>query len=465
MSAVDQYGDNFGDMAWMLTSTAFVFLMTPGLAFFYGGLVNEGSVINTMMLSFTMIGLITLLWGLFTYSLAFGPSTVDGVIGNVDLAASKFGYQLRSASTDGSVALTISEQTYMVFQLMFAIITSAIISGSVVGRMKFWWFVAFSVIWHCIVYTSLAHWIFYYGGWLFQYQLLDFAGGMVVHTSSGVSAFVLAFWLGRGKTAHRPHNVPYVLLGAALLWFGWFGFNAGSALSANFLAAQAFVNTQWATAVAMLTWNVLETIFSPQGWFKGSPTAVGAACGAVAGLVGITPACGYVSNGWAYFIGFFTALIVFFTPRALAPLGVHDALDCFAFHGVGGITGSLLTGLFAEQEFNAGGFNGAFFFNAPQFGKQIVGVLVTVLMSTVSTTVIYWVLWACAKLLKTTLVISPENQDNVDVSQHGEKAYVKAMEEFKNDVSVKAGAAAPALEVAKPSEVKAEEPAAATASA
>lgn len=317
---------------------------------------------------------------------------------------------------------------------------------------RYIWFLAFTALWHIFVYCPLAHWFFYFKGWMYTYGAVDFAGGMVVHTASGVSAFVLTFWLGRSKVENRPHNVPYVLLGAALLWFGWLSFNAGSALSANTLAARAFVNTQYAAAVGMMTWNVLEVIFGAT-WGTGSPTAVGAACGVVSGLVGITPAAGFVSNMWAFFFGFFTALCVFFVPKAVKLAGIDDRLDCFAFHGVGGIVGSLLTGLFAARK-EGSTVDGAFYFNQPLFGTQIAAVLVTVLFSVVTTTIIYWLLWAVAKAVGTELTLPAGEQATADVSQHGERAYYKG----KGDVAAFEDGAAAAPKAAEP---KAAEPKAA----
>ncbi len=337
-------------------------------------------------------------------------------------------------NSDGTpIISTISEHAYSMFQLMFAIITPALISGAVVGKIKYAWFMAFVALWHVFVYCPLAHWLFFYDGWLFVYGAIDFAGGMVVHTSSGVSALVLTYWLGRGKRAApahmSPHSVPYVLLGAALLWFGWFGFNAGSALAANSLAGRALTNTQHGAAMGMLTWGIMETAFNGDKWFAGRPTAVGAATGAVIGLVGVTPACGFVSNMWALFIGFFTVLVCFSAPRFIkARLGVDDRLDVFACHGLGGIMGSLLTGLFASKETGGSFVDGGFYGDGGVlFGKQIVSILVTVAMSCITTTIIFWVLQGLAWALKTDIRIPEDTAHEVDVSQHGEKAYFRAV--------------------------------------
>jgi Amt family ammonium transporter len=290
------------------------------------------------------------------------------------------------------------------------------------------------------VYCPLAHWIFDPRGWLATYGVMDFAGGMVIHVASGVSAFVLAWLVGGKFPSHPPqvpHNVPFVLLGAALLWFGWFGFNAGSAVSAGYQAGLAFTNTQLGAAAALLTWNVMEIVFnnSEKGYFKGRPTAVGSAMGTVAGLVGITPACGWVSPMWAIFIGFFTSMGVFFVPRLMRKFtGVDDVLDCFAVHGVGGMIGAALTGLFANPSYHNGAyqgvtgavFKGSFYGQAERLGIQCAGISVTILVSVVGTGLIYAVLWAIAKALGDTVHIPLELQGNSDASLHGEQAYFGA---------------------------------------
>jgi Amt family ammonium transporter len=449
------------DNGYVLIMTALVQLMTPGVAFFYGGLVGERAVVNTMMLSFGCMGVVTVLWGLIGYSMAFGPVapiakwigdnalaapaaiSSTRVIGNNQLALFSFLDNLRQNGwLDASGAyvtwtaegpltpsyFSISEQTYAMFQLMFAIITPALISGAVVGKIKFNWFMLFVALWHLTVYCPLAHWIFFYDGWLFTYGVLDFAGGLVVHCASGVSALVLTWLLGsRGRKHTEPHSIPYVLLGSAMLWFGWFGFNAGSALGAGAgnQAAKVFVNTQFGAAMSMVTWAFLEVAFGnlDDGYFKGRPTAIGAATSCIVGLVGITPACAYVTPMWALGIGFLTAIPCFFAPRLVKYCGIDDRLDCFAFHGVGGITGALLTGLFATDFAPPSTVRGAFYFNAPQFGIQIVGVLVTILLSIIGTTVIFYVMIALAYLLKTDIRIPEEHSDDIDVSQHGETAY------------------------------------------
>jgi ammonium transporter, Amt family len=431
-------GDS-GSMAFMILSAALVQLMTPGLAFFYGGLVNEGSIVSTIMMCLGSSGVITLLWGLFTYSLAFGPDRiVNGkivsVVGTTAEALVNFPVEQLRGGTQ------ITENVYMIYQLMFAIITCAIIAGSVVQKMKFLWFIAFISLWHIIVYTPLAHWIWTPNGWLATWGVLDFAGGMVVHTSSGVSALVLTLLLGKSKhSIPDPHNVPYVILGAALLWFGWFGFNAGSAIGLyntnGGIAGNAFVTTQFATAVAMLTWNLLEIIFNGHVWFRGFPTAVGAACGAVSGLVVITPACGFVTPMWSYFLGFIGSIIVFFNMKLMKRLGVDDRLDCYAFHGVGGITGALLTGLFATNTVNPNiMYQGSFYERNALFGKTIAAVLATICLASVGTTVIYGFLYLISRLVNDPIAIPEDMAMEPDTSQHAEKAYFRSNEVVNFDL-------------------------------
>lgn len=284
----------------------------------------------------------------------------------------------------------------------------------------------FVAMWHLVVYCPLAHWVFNPEGWIFKYGAIDFAGGLVVHVSSGVSAFVAAFWVGKSpiEDDKKPHNIPYVLLGASLLWFGWFGFNAGSALGANWLAGLAFANTQLGASSAMLTWNVLEVTFSSRGIGKGRPTAVGAAIGCVVGLVAITPGCAFVEPMWAIFIGFFTALFVFFTLKVIKKIPVDDTLDVFAVHGVGGAVGSLLTGLFSSSSVNPGAPDGGFYGNGNLFGYQIVALLATIALCVVATSLIMLLLKLLAKLIGSDIRISAEDAVvGIDDLDHGELAY------------------------------------------
>ena len=374
------------------------------------------------------------------------------VIGNAQLGLFTFMDQLRQGgwvdangmaatwTTPGAtpVYLNITEHAFSMFQLMFAIVTVAIISGGVVGKIKYAWFMAFAALWHLLVYCPLAHWIFFYDGWLFTFGVLDYAGGLVVHLASGASALTLAYWLGNSKRArHDPHSVPYVLLGAALLWFGWFGFNAGSSLGAGTNAgARVFVNTQLATAMAMMTWGGMEMVFGGEALFTGRASAVGAATGAVVGLVAITPACGYVTQMWSLFIGFITVVVCYFAPRLVRMLGIDDRLDCFAYHGVGGTMGALLTGLFATADWAPPNVvNGAFYGNGRQLGVQIVGVLVTLAMSIIGTSLIFFVLQLAAWGLKVDMRIADAHAGELDVSQHGEKAYYRATRSMAHEAA------------------------------
>ena len=407
--------------------------MTPGLAFFYGGLVGEGAVISTMMMSFAAMGIVTILWSLVGFSIAFAPSLGPGVVGDLSYAPMN---KIGPYTAPFVLAPTISLYTFSMFQLMFAIITSAIISGAIVGKMKFTYYCLFTAIWHLAIWCPLAHWVFFPGGWLYQYGTLDYAGGLVIHVSAGVSALVLTMWLGgrSHKETTTPHNVPFVLLGTGMLWFGWFGFNAGSALSASFQASLAFTNTQFGAACAMVTWNVLEIVFSKRGLFKGRATAVGAASGALCGLVGITPAAGFVDPMWALFIGFFTSCGVFLVPAIMRKLGADDRLDCFAFHGVGGAIGAALTGLFANGSYSGSdpagvlgaalaGPYGSFYGNAVLLGKQCAAISATILFTAVGTSVIFWAVWAIGWAAGETIHIAPHKQANVDEKLHGEAAY------------------------------------------
>ena len=401
-----------GDTAWMLAASALVLLMTPGLAFFYGGLVRGKTVLNTMMMSFIAIGLVSVLWVVLGYSLAFGANGNAGLapyvggLGNVGLAG-----------LAGTVNGTIPSYVFMIFQAMFAIITPALISGAVVDRMKFGAFALFIALWSLLIYAPLAHWVWSADGWLFKLGALDFAGGTVVHISAGVSALVAALVLGprlaSSKRAAVPHNVPFVLLGAGLLWFGWFGFNAGSALGANQTAALAFVTTNTATAAAMLMWLVWETVRGNK------PSAVGAATGAVVGLVAITPACGFVSPLWAIAVGALGATAAFWAVQLKHRFASDDALDVFACHGIGGITGALLTGVFAQKAYNAAG-SGVLDGNWRQLGVQAVGVLATIVLAGAGS----FILLKVVQLLTGGLRLSASQETaGVDISAHQEQGY------------------------------------------
>jgi Amt family ammonium transporter len=406
---------NTGDTAWVLTSTALVLLMTiPGLAFFYGGLVRRKNVLSVLMQCFIIVCVISLQWILYGYSLTFGPD-IQGIIGNLDW----FGLRGVGGTPNADYAATIPHSAFMIFQAMFAVITPALIIGTYAERMKFSAFLVFTILWATFVYDPLGHWVWGTGGWLKSLGALDFAGGIVVHTSSGVSALILALLIGKrvgyGKgVAFTPHNMPFTVLGGALLWFGWFGFNAGSALGANELAAHAFITTNTATAAAGLTWALIE-------WkHNGTPTALGAVTGAVAGLVAITPACGFVSPINAIFIGILGSFFCYLAVTKLKALfGYDDSLDVFGIHGVGGIWGTLATGLFAEKVVNEAGANGLFFGGAHQFLVQCLLVVVTVIFAAAMT-------WIIFKLVDAIIGVRVDKKSEIvglDLTQHSESAY------------------------------------------
>jgi len=411
-----------GDTAWMLVSSAMVLLMTPGLAFFYGGLVRSRNVLNTMMMSLVMMGLIGVTWTLWGYSLAFDVSIkapefgkgLESFIGGLDWMF------LNGVTADQidpvGYAPTIPHQVFMVYQMMFAIITPALISGAIVERVTFKTYFWFVLLWSTFIYSPLAHWV-WGRGWLAEIGSLDFAGGTVVHISSGVSAVVAAWVIGPRKDhlnrPHTPHNVPYVLLGIGMLWFGWFGFNGGSALGSGSLATVAFVTTMISTAAGGLTWTILEWVL------RGKPTAVGIASGFLAGLVGITPAAGFVLPIGALMIGSITAVCCFFAVSLRVKLGFDDTLDTFPVHGVGGTVGAMLTGVFATKAVNAGGNDGLFSGNPGQVGIQFVGVLATYVFAAVGTFVILKIL---GQFMELRVPSSAEDQ-GLDIGQHGEEAY------------------------------------------
>ena len=405
---------NSGDTAWVLVASALVLLMTiPGLAFFYGGLVRRKNVLSILMQCFIIAAVISLQWVLFGYSLAFGPD-FHGIIGNLSWA----GLNHVGALPNKDYAATIPHSVFMVFQLMFAVITPALIIGAYAERVKFSAFLLFTVLWATFVYDPLAHWVWGTGGWLKNMGALDFAGGLVVHISSGVSALVLALLLGKrigyNHRPIRPHNLPFTVLGAALLWVGWFGFNAGSALAADGIAANAFVGTHVATAAAAFTWAIIEW------WHNGSPTILGAATGAVAGLVAITPACGFVNPMNAMFIGMIVALVCYIAVAVIkGKLGYDDSLDAFGVHGVGGTVGTIVTGLFAEKAVNAAGADGLFFGNAHQLYVQSISFLATITFAVVMTFIIY-------KIVDAMIGMRVEEKNEIvglDLTQQSEAAY------------------------------------------
>ncbi|MEG3924112.1 ammonium transporter [Microcoleus sp. D3_18a_C4] len=414
-----------GDTAWMLVSSALVLLMTPGLAFFYGGLVRSRNVLNTMMMSLVMMGTIGVTWTLWGYSLAFDVTAsnlndkgfgqgIESFIGGFDWM---FLNNVTADTPDPiGYAPTIPHQVFMVYQMMFAIITPALISGAIVERVTFKAYFWFVLLWSTFIYSPLAHWV-WGRGWLAAIGSLDFAGGTVVHISSGVSAVVAAWMIGPRKDhlnkPHTPHNVPYVLLGIGMLWFGWFGFNGGSALGSGSLATVAFVTTMISAAAGGLTWTIVEWVL------RGKPTAVGIASGFLAGLVGITPAAGFVLPVGALLIGSITSVCCFFAVSWRAKLGFDDSLDTFPVHGVGGTVGAILTGLFATKAVNAAGNNGLFAGNPGLIVTQFVGVLVTYVFAGVGTFAILKIL---EQFMELRVPSSAEDQ-GLDIGQHGEEAY------------------------------------------
>lgn len=403
---------NAGDTAFILICSALVMFMTPGLALFYGGMVRNKNVLATIMQSFIVIGLVTVIWVLWGYSLAFGPD-VGGIVGSLDWFALK-GVGL-SPSPD--YAGTIPHQAFMIFQAMFAIITPALITGAFAERMKFSAFLIFVLLWSTFVYSPLAHWVWGAGGWLGNIGALDFAGGTVVHISSGASALAAAILIskrkGYGKEQFIPHNLPMTITGTAILWFGWFGFNAGSALASNGLAVGAFVTTHVASASAAMAWMFAEWMH------RDKPTTLGAASGAVAGLVAITPAAGFVGPVSALFIGGLAGVICYLGVLAKSNLGYDDALDVVGIHGVGGTWGALATGLFASTAVNPNGADGLLFGNAGQLWIQFVSVLVTCVFAFVMTVMIL-------KILDWTIGLRVTHEEEVrglDITQHSETAY------------------------------------------
>ncbi len=402
---------NNGDIAFMLIATAMVMLMTPGLALFYGGLVRSKNVLATIMHSIICLGVVSVIWVFYGYSLAFAPD-IGGFIGSLQFVG-LHGVGL----TPGPYADNIPDLLFCAFQLMFAIITPALISGAIAERMKFSAYLLFIILWCSIVYFPVCHWV-WGGGWLGKMGALDFAGGTVIHINSGVAALVAAIMLGRrrgwGKESFHPHNLPMTILGAGLLWFGWFGFNAGSALSAGKVATLAFFTTQVATGAAVLSWLIAEWLV------QGKPTTLGAVSGALAGLVAITPAAGFVGPLSAVIIGLVAGALCYFAVLAKSKLGYDDALDVVGVHGVGGVWGALATGLFASVAVNADGANGLFFGNAHQFVVQLVGVVAVIAYSATCT----WIILKIVDLLVGGIRVSEENEmQGLDISQHSEIGY------------------------------------------
>ena len=401
---------NSGDTAWILISAALVMLMTPGVALFYGGMVRKKNVLSTMMMSLAPLALVGILWVLYGYSLVFAPDT-GGIIGNLNF----IGLNNVGQTPSSTYATTVPQLAFMAYQAMFAIITVVLVTGAIVERMKFSALLIFAGLWFTLVYIPVAHWV-WGGGWLQKMGVLDFAGGIVVHVTAGFSALTLAAMLGPRKgfldgETMAPHDIPMVVLGAGLLWFGWFGFNAGSALTSGGVASSAFVTTNTSACAAALTWMVLS-------WIYRRPSIMGVVTGAIAGLAAITPAAGYVTPLAAIPIGVVAALVCYFC-MIFRSKRVDESLDVWAVHGMGGLWGSFAVGIFATVAVNASGANGAIAGNALQILKQLLGIAVAAGFSVLVTFLI-------TKLLQITMgirVSKTEETVGLDISQHGETAY------------------------------------------
>lgn len=395
-----------GDTAFVLISSALVALMTPGLAFFYGGLVKRKNVLTIMMQSFIAMGIVTVLWFLLTFSLAFG-NDINGFIGGLNYALLN-GVGLDPVSNYGP---HIPFFAFFAFQMMFAIITPALITGAFTDRMNFKSYLVFLTLWSVVVYAPLAHWV-WGGGFIAKLGAIDFAGGTVVHISAGMAALASVFVLGKRKNmTHVPHNIPYVALGTALLWFGWYGFNAGSALGANAQAAAAFVNSDIAASVAMVTWLLLSWLID------GRPSMVGAMTGVLAGLVAITPAAGYVEPWAAFVIGILATYVCFYAVKFRMRMKWDDALDVWGVHGMGGVVGSIFTGVFASARI--GGFSGLIEGNTAQFVANLEGTAISIVFAFVTTYILLKVLGMFMKFS----VAPQEEAQGLDRALHGEEAY------------------------------------------
>ncbi len=401
-----------GDTAWILVSTALVMLMTPGLALFYGGMVRGKNVLGTIMQSFIAIAVISVQWILIGYSLSFGPD-IHGIIGSLDW----LGLNGVGVEPNPDYAPTIPHAAFMMYQAMFAVITPALITGAFAERMKFSAYLVFILLWSTIVYDPVAHWVWGAGGWLKKIGTLDFAGGIVVHLISGISALAAALIIGKRKgylhEAMYPHNLPMTVLGTGLLWFGWFGFNAGSALSAGTLSTMAFVATHTSAVSATVMWVIIEWLH------RGKPTTFGAATGSIAGLATITPASGFVSPMSALIIGLAAGGVCYAALNIKGRFGYDDSLDAFGVHGVGGFLGTFATGLFAQTLINPSGSNGLFFGNHQMFVSQMTAIAVTAVYSFV---VSFILLKVIDKVIG--LRVDEESEVNgLDISQHGESGY------------------------------------------
>lgn len=402
---------NTGDTVFMFVATVMVMLMTPGLALFYGGMVRSKNVLSTTMHSYSAMAIVSIQWIVIGYSLSFGPDW-HGLIGTLDW----FALNGVTYAPNPDYSSTIPHNLFMMFQLMFAILTPALISGAFAERMRFSAFLIFILLWTTIVYNPVAHWVWGVGGWLRELGALDFAGGNVVHITSGVAGLVLAIFLGKRKNINGsfPHHLPFTMLGAGLLWFGWFGFNVGSALSLNDVALNAFINTNIAAAASALTWMLSEW------FFQSKPTAMGAACGVVSGLVAITPACGFVTPLSALLIGAIGGVLCFGAVFFLkTKFGYDDTLDAFGCHGIGGTWGGIATGLFATTAVNGDGANGLFYGNTALLFKQFVAIGATYAFTIIMT-------YAIIKAINFFLPVRVDEHEEhmgLDISMHGEKAY------------------------------------------
>lgn len=411
--AADAPAIDTGDTTWVIVASALVMLMTPGLALFYGGMVRRKNVLSTIMQSFILIALISVQWVLFGYSLAFGPDKAH-LIG----ALTWFGFHGVGMTPNADYAGTVPHQIFAMFQLMFAIITPALITGSIAERMRFPAFLAFILLWATFIYDPLAHWVWGVNGWIRNLGALDFAGGTVVHISSGVSGLIAALVLGKrkghGKEPMLPHQLPMTVLGAGILWFGWFGFNAGSALAANGLATNAFVVTNTSAAAAALSWVFVEWLH------HGKPTVLGAASGAVAGLVAITPGSGFVTPMSALLIGLVGGVVCYLGVSVLkSKLGYDDSLDAFGCHGIGGTWGAIATGLFATKAINPLGADGLFYGNPGLMKAQFISIIATYAVAIIGT----FVILKFVNLFTPIRATAEEEMTGLDLTMHGEEAY------------------------------------------
>jgi len=402
---------NFADISWVLISTALVFLMTPAVGLFYGGMVRRKNILSTLTMCFATIGLVSLQWVIYGYSLVFGKDT-NGVIGGLNY----FLLHNVGLKPNAELAATIPHMLFMAFQMMFAVITPALIVGTFVERIKFSSYVIFTLLWSTLVYDVIAHWVWGPGGWLRNIGALDFAGGTVVHITAGISALSLSLVIrkriGFGEVTMEPNSIPMTVIGSAMLWFGWFGFNGGSSLAANEIGVNAFVTTNVAAAAAAAVWMLIS-------WIYRRPSAIGIATGAVVGLVAITPAAGYVSVSSSIIIGAIASVISFYCIRFREKLKLDESLDVWACHGMGGTWGAIATGIFASKAINPLGADGLLYGGSKLFVAQIISVLISWIYSFVITFII-------AKLINKTIGLSVSKQEEMvglDISQHGEEAY------------------------------------------